>query len=64
MDAVATKARPSAKTRRMFGVRATAEERRIIAEAVQPEDRSVSTFVLCARARRGEDSVHDAEGQS
>jgi uncharacterized protein (DUF1778 family) len=36
------------KVRKMLGVRATAEERRVLAEAAAREHRSVSSFVLRA----------------
>jgi len=39
---------PPAKPRKLLGVRATAEERRIIAEAAAREHRSISSFVLRA----------------
>jgi hypothetical protein len=48
MEAAGTNIRTTGKARRMLGVRATAEEQRIIAEAAQREHRSVSSFVLRA----------------
>ncbi len=46
--ALSTLSRANTTPRRMLGVRASEEERRLIAEAAEREHRSVSSFVLRA----------------